>query len=108
MWGIRGVGGQSQQGVGYQRASRASRGVGTSGGQQGVGVSGTKRGCTGCQEALRVAEDVGTQGASRGIGGVGGIRGLAGDVGALGWQVDWEPDHIGPKSRVPALPLIGV
>ena len=21
----------------------------------------------------------------------------------LGWQVDWEPDHIGPQSRVPAL-----
>ena len=24
----------------------------------------------------------------------------------LGWQVDWEPDYIGPMSRVPALPLV--
>ena len=24
------------------------------------------------------------------------------------WQVDWEPDHFGPQSRVPALPLEGV
>ena len=23
-----------------------------------------------------------------------------------GWQVDWEPDHIGPQSRVSALPLV--
>ena len=22
------------------------------------------------------------------------------------WQVDWDPDHIGPQSRVPALPLV--
>ena len=24
------------------------------------------------------------------------------------WQVDWEPDHIGPQSRVPALPLVSL
>ena len=24
------------------------------------------------------------------------------------WQVGWEPDHIGPQSRVPAFPLAGV
>ena len=23
-----------------------------------------------------------------------------------GWQVNWEPNHIGPQSRVPALPLV--
>ena len=45
-------------------------------------------------------------GEHRGCGGVGGI-------GAIGvyrvhwrWQVDWEPSHIGPWSRVPALPLV--
>ena len=44
---------------------------------------------------------MGCQGAILGASGdVGGVRGI------LGWQVDWEPDHIGPHSRVPALPLI--
>ena len=33
-------------------------------------------------------------------------RGCRSARGALGWQVDWEPDHIGPQSRVPALPLV--
>ena len=46
-------------------------------------------------------------GARRGIGGIRGYWGLLGDVkGALGWQMDWEPDHIGPQSRVPGLPLV--
>ena len=56
--------------------------------------------------------------------GIGGIRGHLGDprglgmlgpsggVGLLGmhwgWQVDWEPNHIGPQSRVPALPLVSL
>ena len=35
-----------------------------------------------------------------------GVRGCRGVRVALGWQVDWEPDHIGPQSRVPALPLV--
>ena len=26
----------------------------------------------------------------------------------LEWQVDWEPDHIRPQSRVPALPLVSL
>ena len=39
-------------------------------------------------------------------GGVGAPRGCRGVRDALGWQVDWEPDHIGPQSRVPALPLV--
>ena len=25
---------------------------------------------------------------------------------AIWWQEDWEPNHIGPQSRVPALPLV--
>ena len=33
-------------------------------------------------------------------GGVGGVRGV------LGWQLDWEPNHIGSQSRVPAVPLV--
>ena len=61
-------------------------------------------------------------GARRGIGGkrglgahrvLGAIRGASGESGGVGvsgmhwrWQVDWEPDHIGPQSRVPALPLV--
>ena len=31
---------------------------------------------------------------------------LQGVRGAFGWQVDWEPNHFGPQSRVPALPLV--
>ena len=34
-------------------------------------------------------------------------HGLLGGVrGHWGWQVDWEPNHIVPQSRVPALPLV--
>ena len=33
-------------------------------------------------------------------------RGLEGVRGIGVWQVDWESDHIGPQSRVPALPLV--
>ena len=40
----------------------------------------------------------GVLGASRGYRGV---RGPEGGVGALGWQMDWEPNHIGP---IPGLP----
>ena len=36
--------------------------------------------------------------------GASGVRRCQGCIG--GWQVDWEPDHIGPQSRVPALPLV--
>ena len=34
-------------------------------------------------------------------------QGCRGCQGELGWQVDWEPYHIGPQFRVPALPLAG-
>ena len=34
------------------------------------------------------------------------VLGIRGCRGVLGWQVDWEPNHIGPQSRVPALPLV--
>ena len=70
----------------------------------------------------RLAGTVGTQGLAggrwhkgalggnlggRGVGGhFGGIRGCRGVRGILGWQVDWEPNHIGLLSRVPALPLV--
>ena len=33
-----------------------------------------------------------------------GVYGVSGVY--LGWQVDWEPDHIGPQSMVPALQLV--
>ena len=33
-------------------------------------------------------------------------RGVGGVRGAFGVAVDWEPDHIGPQSRVPALTLV--
>ena len=34
-----------------------------------------------------------------------GVRGLSGGVrGIEGWYVDWESDHNGPQSKVPALP----
>ena len=37
----------------------------------------------------------------------GAILGVSGGIrGVLEWQVDWEPDHIGPQSRVPAVPLV--
>ena len=51
----------------------------------------------GVLKAYRVCRCSGT---SRGIGGIRGCRVH------WGWQVDWEPDHIGPLSRVPALPLV--
>ena len=40
------------------------------------------------------------------LGPLGGIRGVGDVRGVLGWQVHWEPDHIGPQSRVPASPLV--
>ena len=40
----------------------------------------------------------------RGIGGIG----VYGVYGALGQQVDWEHDHIGPQSRVPSLTLVSL
>ena len=39
-------------------------------------------------------------GSPRGVGAVRGCRGV------LGWQVDWESNHIGPQSRVQTLPLV--
>ena len=39
----------------------------------------------------------------RGVGMSGAVRGVRG---ALGWQVDLEPGHIGSQSRIPALPLV--
>ena len=60
---------------------------------------------------------MGCQGVSRGVGASGarrgcrGFRGLEWHVGvpeAMGRQVDWKPNHIGPQSRVPALPLAEV
>ena len=60
-------------------------------------------GKSGIRGHLGVPRRVGVFGAIRGC------RGIRG-VGVLGlhwgWQVDWEPDHIGPQSRVPALPLV--
>ena len=48
-----------------------------------------------------LAGDCRYSGARRGIGGswggvLGPLGGIRGCQGVLGWQVDWEPDHIGP------------
>ena len=79
------------------------------------------QGCRKCQGVLGAGRNCRYSGARRSIGvirvywgllrvGVLGplrdIRGCRGARGVLGWQVDWEPNHIGPKSRVPALPLV--
>ena len=67
---------------------RASGGIGEgrdcrySGARRGTGALGAPRGVGGC------------------YGGTGGRRAV------LGLQVDWEPNHIGPQSRIPALPLV--
>ena len=45
-------------------------------------------------------------GVIRGIRGVGLSGGVRVSGMHWGWQVDWEPDYIGPQSRVPALPLV--
>ena len=37
-----------------------------------------------------------------------GCQGCRGVRSALGWQVDWEPNHIGPQSRVPSVPLVSL
>ena len=37
-----------------------------------------------------------------------GCQGYRGVGGPLGWQEDWEPDHIGPQSRVPSHPLVSL
>ena len=86
--------------VGHQRASR------------GVGVSGGIWVAVGLEAQTHWAQ---VQGPSTPIGRVvggsgvlGGWQGVYGCQGALGWKVDWKPYHIGPKSRVPALPLAGV
>ena len=104
------------------RYSGARRGIGAS------GALGAPRGCNGC---YGVSEGVGVywgagrdcqySWARRGIGGIRGHWGLlwcgvlgplgesggvGGVRGVLGWQVDWEPNHIGPQSRDPALPLV--
>ena len=75
------------------------KGVGAVRGCQGV--LGAGRGCR-YSGARRAAGAQGGIGASRGRG-VGSHKGASG---VLGWQVDWEPNHIGPHSRVPALPLV--
>ena len=38
--------------------------------------------------------------------GVGMLGPLGGVRGVLGWQVDQEPNHIGPQSSIPAFPLV--
>ena len=58
-------------------------------GQKGYRGIGGSQGCRGCWRTV-----MGVSGASGGVEGV------------LGWQVDWEPNHIRPQSRVPALPLV--
>ena len=94
-------------------ASGGSYGVwrvsGTSGGHQGDGAI---RGCRGVRGALGAARDCrysGQQGyrSTEGVGceGVGGHWGVGVH---WRWQVDWEPDHIGPKSRIIALPLVSL
>ena len=84
------------------------------------GGIGAIRQCRGVKGALGAGRECRCSGASIGIGGIRGHWGLLGSewgvrvcwraVGgvrsALGWQVDWEPDHIGPQSRVHALPLV--
>ena len=68
------------------------------------GGTGAGRGVEGIRGALGLAGSVGS-GATRGIrglvGDVGASRDVTGGVGdirgALGWQVDWESDHIGPS-----------
>ena len=83
---------------------------------------GAVRGCRGIRGLLEAGWECRYSGDRRGIGGkrghwgliwvlgpLGGIRGVRGYRGvrdALGWQVDWELNHIGPQSRVPALPLV--
>ena len=76
------------------------------------------RGCRGCQGCIVAGKDCRYSGARRGIEGIMGYWGLLGVIGVLGavkghqgvlgWQVDWKPDHIGPQSRVPALPLVSL
>ena len=104
------------QGVGVQGSIGGWQGVWVLRGQQGYrwhwGLSGVSGGI-GAVSCMRAGRECRCSGASRGRGrirGHGGAQGCWGlswgVVGALGWQVDWKPDHIGPQSRVPALPLV--
>ena len=85
------------------------------------GVGGVRgRGCGGVRSVLGAGRKCRYSGTRRGIGsirghlgllgvsgGIGGYKGASGVSGVhLGWQVDWGPDHIGPQSRIPALPLV--
>ena len=67
-------------------------------GIRGWGVRGVLRDWQGLYSGTR--RGIGASGALGLLGGVGGVKGV------LEWQVDWEPNHIGPQSRVPALPLV--
>ena len=77
------------------------------------------QGCRGVRGVLGADRNCRYSGARRGIGTSGvlgaprecrgpffGCQGDSGCRGVLGWQMDWEPDHIGPQSRVPAVPLV--
>ena len=52
----------------------------------------------------------GALGVSRGCRSHCGVSGASGGVGGVGvycwWQVDWEPNHIGPQSRFQAVRLV--
>ena len=72
------------------------------------------RGQQGIKSVLEAGRSVRAQGVGvvRALGASRGlvvVRGHWGQQGcrALGWQVDWMPNHIWPQSRVPALPLVG-
>ena len=54
---------------------------------------------------FRASRGVGALGTSRSVGTLGGQQGCRQ---YWGWHVDWESNHIGPQSRVPAFPLVGV
>ena len=95
------------------RYSGASRGIGALG---LLGCRGAVLGASGGEGVSRVywgaGRDSRYSGASRGMGASGALgtpRGVGPFWGVgvyWGWQVDWEPNHIGPQSRVPALPLV--
>ena len=99
---VLGAFGSSYGVLGHKGASRCRGCIGAG---RECRYSGARKGIGGIRGPL---------GALRVVGGVGGhqwvygYKGCRGVRDALGWQVDWELDHIKPQSRVPALPLVSL